>query len=827
MKARTKRILTAVVAAVAICAALCFNVAAAGTDSNCISSVALSKSGTDISIEVLLKKDYVKGNKSATLYLFELMPYNSIDNLGALTPVKEFKPAEKSSIKLPYFNGNGNRLFSSFAVAEKLSDGSYSAITPVRYIDNIDVLCRNQQPYPSTSSKKGLQVQMLYDAQQLGVNHTVISVNLNDYIVGENTQDSISCLYNGQSYYFSKSLLNRLDYTVRSYSDAGINVYLNIYLAAAPENANAVKRSFYFENANPEATLFAVNTGNETAVKNYQAFIEHLISRYTDPQRPAGFAPNIILGYNVNEGETFNSGGEMYFESYVENYAKLLRMTQAAMDSHYSNGRVYVSVSNAFNYEDPEKKMNFSAKRFIEALSENLKKSGDIPWGIAINPNPSVEGVTEFWNDDMAEDNFSTPYITMKNIGVLTRFMNQSDYQYNSQCRNIIISSFAISGRADNEQEMTMQAAAYALAYYTVADNEDIDAFIYHRHVDHSGEGYSYGLWSAAEGAVLQPQAKKPIYNVFSLIDTERGKEATSFVKTTVGNGIFGMFMSEKAKYDKYNTRTIIEDIRADEKEYAKGYSKEILFDLTEGSLCGFYPSDGDGYVELRQLEGSDKVMLYSVSNGRNGEYVGISNRFTEDSVLDKTSYISLRMMVTAPEDQQSVTVVLRLQDDYTDSKKSVVYEGEVQLKPGEWQDVAFKVKDFAALTSSDLDLMKIWIKAAEGSGVGEYGVWLERVTLYNKKGVTVIGVVLWVLLAVVLLAVAGIGVLYLRAWYIRRRRRAEKLRRMRERQQAEAMNRRRMNPPPYSGNIRTNNGQQNVRPYDRGTGNRNGGNGR
>jgi hypothetical protein len=45
---------------------------------------------------------------------------------------------------------------------------------------------------------------------------------------------------------------------------------------------------------------------------------------------------------------------------------------------------------------------------------------------------------------------------------------------------------------------------------------ESIDAFIYHRHVDHAREGgLRLGLWRNVAGSIDTPLSKKPIYEVF------------------------------------------------------------------------------------------------------------------------------------------------------------------------------------------------------------------------------------------------------------------------------------------------------------------------
>lgn len=55
-----------------------------------------------------------------------------------------------------------------------------------------------------------------------------------------------------------------------------------------------------------------------------------------------------------------------------------------------------------------------------------------------------------------------------------------------------------------------------------------IDAFIYHRHVDHSQEGgLRLGLWRNVAGSIADPESKKPIYEVFRKAGTSEWRQAT------------------------------------------------------------------------------------------------------------------------------------------------------------------------------------------------------------------------------------------------------------------------------------------------------------
>ena len=441
----------------------------------------------------------------------------------------------------------------------------------------------------------------------------------------------------------------------------------------------------------------------------------------------------------------------------------------------------------------------FPAKDFLDFFAETIKTFGDIPWGLSINPYPSSTAMTDYWNDTLAEDNYETPFITMKNINTLTRYMNEEALLYNSEPRSIIIGELGIHGDSAGDNSMTLQAAAYALSYYTVAQNEDIDAFIYKSHVDASDESLKYGLWTRVEGSVSTPAAKKPIYNVFSLIDTDQSEAATSFVKSTVGESVFASVIGEKVKYKIFNARTIVTPVNATPSDFTKKYSKKTLFDLTEGRLGGFYPTDSTDYVELRSLEGGSDSLLYAKLNGTPTEYKGIGN-LVADGAFDKAHYITVRMMVSAPESENSLNFALRLQSNGDAETNTVIYEGEALIKPNEWQEVSFKIKDLVDASDADIDFIKLWVRTSGSEPQdGEYGIWLESISLQAKRGMGFFGRFFITILILLVLAVLAYGALYIRAQYIRRKRRAEALLRHREMLRRQQMQQNRpMYPPQY-----------------------------
>jgi len=63
-----------------------------------------------------------------------------------------------------------------------------------------------------------------------------------------------------------------------------------------------------------------------------------------------------------------------------------------------------------------------------------------------------------------------------------------------------------------------------------------IDAFIYHRHVDHAHEGgLRLGLWSNKPDTVSEPHRKKMIYDLFRKAGTPAWDEAAKFALPLAG----------------------------------------------------------------------------------------------------------------------------------------------------------------------------------------------------------------------------------------------------------------------------------------------------
>lgn len=88
------------------------------------------------------------------------------------------------------------------------------------------VASRYSEPYPAAASKKGLQVEMVDDAIELGVKHAALNFNLCQLVDPAGRSNSASWTHEGKTYHFKRSYLEGMDRQIKTLSDRGIVVSL-------------------------------------------------------------------------------------------------------------------------------------------------------------------------------------------------------------------------------------------------------------------------------------------------------------------------------------------------------------------------------------------------------------------------------------------------------------------------------------------------------------------------------------------------------------------------------------------------------------------------
>ena len=828
MKKSTLYAARALIFALCLFAAASFGVgafAAADITSDEIVSAVFAEDATSYEVKLQFTDDFVSAHKGETVSLFAVAPYGSASKLAEYTPVGTAKVENKLSFKVKCDLAKEPQLVYSKFIAAIETGASFAVCAPARYFDNPTVAAKYKYDFPEVISagnqmKKGLRTTLWSDAIELGISHTVIDVAINDFIVTE-PGDTYSYEFAGETRYVSRKALDALDMKTRLMTDAGVNVYFDFVLTAKKEGQSSALDCLYYPDIPSSAVMCALNVGDERAVTMTQGLLSFLCDRYTDPEGTHGFCGSYIWGFNVNSNRNYHYMGPMNMDSFLNYYIVAFRMADTAVRTVYSNARVYLPLDNNFNVlssdmnRDPDSQVDYDSKTFLIKFADKVKWSGDIPWRLALCASPSDRQSSSIWLDDYATTDANSPFVTMKNIDVMTLFLSTEQFLYNGSPRSVLIHDFSVAGAetagydgvmtsaAETGDTTANQTASYAYAYYQALFSDTIEAIIYSDHVD--GAGSRRGLWTSADtngDGYVEPVERKAIYNVFKYIDTSRSAEMTSSSLNIIGIGGWSDLVK---RYDQAKTGVsdIYETIPQLTSDLTRQLDDKMLFDFSRGSYCGFFwsylASGPDTTIQLEQdPEHGNKTVLHANMSSRwPGEYMGIGATALEDTKnvnketlalhpipLDGARYISFDIKVDAPENVKDISVMLWTSTKGSAAEKAAKYEGVAQITAGAWTNVAFKV-DSLTDVHPGADSFKILIRPSDGEvHEGSYSMYLRPVLVWTKpasrflaflKGIGIF------LLVVVILAVIGLAALIIRRTLILARHKEERARRRAE----------------------------------------------
>ncbi|MFC5455820.1 DUF5722 domain-containing protein [Prosthecobacter fluviatilis] len=385
---------------------------------------------------------------------------------------------------------------------------------------------QNTDPFPAPPNQKGLQVQMVDDALSLGIHHAGINVNL-------------TALYDARSkpesgdFVFNQNYLASLDRQIKPLSDKGVLVYL--ILIAYPSKNPAIDAVVLHPGHRKDCkfSVGAVNTTN-----GYLEAVISLLAEYWSGAHPEhGRVWGWIIGNEVNSHFLWNNMGPVPLETAASEYEKAFRIMHLAIRRHSQNARTYLSSdhhwsSSMHNVSSLEAT---PGRDFLDTFARLVRKRGDFDWHVAWHPYPEDLGNPRAWADKTVTHDDGTNKVTFKNLEVLPAHLGQPELLFKNAPRHIILSEQGFHTLLTPEGEQ-LQAAAYAYAWEKIQTLPTVDAFIYHRHVDHAHEGgLRLGLWRNAPNSVADPYSKKLIYELFKTAGTPGWRTAADALLPVTG----------------------------------------------------------------------------------------------------------------------------------------------------------------------------------------------------------------------------------------------------------------------------------------------------
>ncbi|MBD5491161.1 MAG: hypothetical protein HDR16_03300 [Lachnospiraceae bacterium] len=478
-------------------------------------------------VDVTMKAKDLAISDDGYYYLFEEKAYQSVLT-GSDYIIEDQKDVNLTfSVNLNY-NTASSRLFSKFVVAVK-KNGSFVAITRPHYITNPEAIAKYTLSFGNTTSKKGLLVdpEKLQGSEldDLGVRHAAYNIPLSR-ILGPTSNEyypTVHYTYNGNTYSFNGQIIAEYDYIFTNLTNRGITTTAIILndISSRPELIHPRARS------GGRAPYYAFNATDEAGTECIAAIASFLASRYSGTGH--GKVVNWVIGNEINARAEWNHIEYMDTASYVDEYARAFRVFYNAILSINGTARVYISLDQQWG-KSLYSKSGYASKDILDEFNRNLKAEGNIDWALAQHPYNYPLTSAKAWssNSSYVQENENTPVITIKNLHVLTDYLQKPEMlTEDGEVRHLILSEMGYT----SSQGQELQAASFVYAYKVIEANRYVDSMLFSRETDAASEvnqGLALGICTLGGG-------RKSIYDAYKYVDTSESAAHTDFALRVIG----------------------------------------------------------------------------------------------------------------------------------------------------------------------------------------------------------------------------------------------------------------------------------------------------
>ena len=367
---------------------------------------------------------------------------------------------------------------------------------------------------------------MIDDALALGIHHAGVNVNLTALLDQKSDPETGKFLFN-QNY------LKSLDGQIKPISDKGVLVYVILLTYPSKDPGRDAIALHPDHRKDYKFSVGAFNTTN----RFLEEVTDMLAERWSGAHPEFGRVWGWIIGNEVNSHFLWNNMGLVPLETAVSEYEKAFRIIHNAIRKHSTHARTYVSFDHhwASSMHNVSPQEATSGRDYLDTFARLVRERGDFDWNVAWHPYPEDLGNPRAWADKTITTDDSSNKVTFKNLQVLTRHLAKPELLCDGKLRRIILSEQGFHTLLNPEGER-LQAAAFAYAWEKIQTMPTVDAFIYHRHVDHAKEGgLRLGLWRNAPHSIADPHSKKLIYELFKKAGTPEWREAADTLLPVTG----------------------------------------------------------------------------------------------------------------------------------------------------------------------------------------------------------------------------------------------------------------------------------------------------
>ena len=386
-------------------------------------------------------------------------------------------------LRVPRFVDGRDRATSRWRPVVQEADGTWRTIGPAAYFSAVDGV--PHMPRPQAAGIKGvggLPVPLPEDHPvfDLGVKHATVNIVLSAVIRSQPGQGWRAYRFEGQQYFLNAGYLNRLDLTIGRLTARDILVSA-ILLVGNHRDEQGRPRSLLTHPAARPSGIFAMPAmDSPEATHMYRALMQLLAERYSQQQARI---VNWILHNEVNQAGTWTNMGNQPLARYVESLHRSARLVHHTARLFDSQARVFVSLTHHWMKQSAGEG-TYVTRDLLDLFARAARHEADFEWGVAYHPYPQPMFHPDVWNNQVTFD-FSTDYITPRNIEVLSAYLNRSPLHWQGQRRGILLSEQGVNGLSLSPEDQRLQAAGIVYTMSRVRQDPAIEAYHYHNFRDH------------------------------------------------------------------------------------------------------------------------------------------------------------------------------------------------------------------------------------------------------------------------------------------------------------------------------------------------------
>ncbi len=260
----------------------------------------------------------------------------------------------------------------------------------------------------------------------------------------------------------------------------------------------------------------------------YAHVLDQIADRYSNTRKAPGGITNWIAHNEVDFHNTWTNMGAQPREVLTETYYRSMRMIHNAARLHNPHARVFASLTHHWIVPPDGKWQQLAPREFLTTLQQYSSLEGDFAWGVAYHPYPESLFADVAWEDKNVDDTLDTPFVTMQNLEVLGKFLEQPSMRTaDGKMRPVLLSEQGYHTDSYDQAAQADQAASLWFAMKKVRSLPWVESFHYHRWIDHPGEGgLKLGLRTLPSRQYRYGEKKRSWY-VYQAIGTEQEEELT------------------------------------------------------------------------------------------------------------------------------------------------------------------------------------------------------------------------------------------------------------------------------------------------------------